>query len=404
MGVLLVGANTRAAMTSVGPVLGDVQHDLHLTASTASALISVPLLAFAIVSPVAPVLGRRFGIERTLALSLAALCVGIVLRSLPAPGMIWIGTVLLGAAIAVMNVELPALVKRDFPTRITHVTGAYSAIQSSFAAIGAGIAVPVAGQHADGWRLSLGVWAGLALIAFAVLAPRLGRRAETTARPVDSPSATASSATERRGAGSATAHGHHRSPWTSLLGWEVALFMGLQSTAYYVAITWMPTIERGAGIDPADAGFHQFLLNACAIGGSIACSAFLPRFRDQRLLSVVSPVLFILGLVGEMSAPDLAAVWNCVMGVSAGATIVLALSFFGLRTVHHAQAATLSGMSQAIGYCLAAAGPLFVGLLHEQTGSWTLPLVFLVAVQVTLAVLGLIVGRHRVIGTAPITS
>ena len=169
IGLLLVAGNLRAGITTVGPLLADIERDLGLESVAASVLVSLPLLAFALISPLAPRLARRVGLEWALGLGLIVLAVGLVLRSLPGLPWLWGGTALLGAAIAVLNVILPALVKRDFPTRIGQITGSYSAVQSIFAALAAGIAVPVAGLSALGWRLPLGMWAVLALIALAVI-------------------------------------------------------------------------------------------------------------------------------------------------------------------------------------------------------------------------------------------
>nr|BFE57751.1 CynX/NimT family MFS transporter [Dactylosporangium thailandense] len=381
-GLLLVAANLRAAITSVGPVLDDLRDDLGLTSLTASALISLPLIAFAVVSPVAPVLARRIGIERTLGAGLAVLAAGLVVRSLPGAPLLWLGTALLGVAIAVLNVVLPALVKRDFPHRIGPVTGAYSSVQASFAAIAAGLAVPVAGWTSAGWRLPLGMWAGLALVALAVLAPQLGRRSVPSPSPGGAPAAGVPAA---------------RSPWRTALGWQITAFMALQSTGYYILITWLPSIESSAGVPATAAGVHQLLLNASGIAGSVACSALIPRLRDQRLLGIAGPVLYAIATFGILAAPHYGAIWATLAGVAGGSSIVLALSFFGLRTAHHTQAAALSGMAQCVGYLIAAAGPPAVGALHDATGSWTPALVAMIAVDAVLVVFGYLAGRDRVI-------
>lgn len=389
-GLLLVAGNLRAGITTVGPVLAELQKDLGLSSLTASILISLPLLAFALVSPIAPAFARRLGLERALAVALVGLAVGLVVRSLPGLPLLWIGTGLLGVAIAVLNVVLPALVKRDFPTRIGQVTGAYSAVQASFAALAAGAAVPVAALTAWGWRLPLGMWAGLALIALGVMAPQLRRR--TVVPPTEDDV----SLEEALPAGAAGPRG--RSPWGTALGWQVTAFMGLQSVGFYIFITWLPSIEGAAGVSASAAGVHQLLLNAFGIGGSLLASTLIPRFRDQRLLAVVGPVLFALAALGVLLAPQLGGVWASLAGVAGGSSIVLALSFFGLRTDHHTQAAALSGMAQSVGYILAAAGPIAAGALHDATGSWTPALAILVGLLGLLAVFGYLAGRARVIG------
>lgn len=385
-GLLLIAANLRAGITTIGPVLADLQRDLDLSSLAASILISLPLLAFAIISPITPALTRRLGLEQSLGLGLAGLIVGLVVRSLPGAAMLWLGTALLGIAIAVLNVALPTLVKRDFPTRIGQLTGAYSSVQAIFAAIAAGIAIPVAHATDLGWRLPLAMWAGLALLALGVMAPQLRRHTVVPSGQDD------------------LRVDHHsfedrpwRSPWHTALGWQITAFMGIQSIGYYIFITWLPSIERAAGTSETAAGAHQFLLNGCAIIGSVACSALIPRLHDQRTLAAGVPVITLTAGIGLLTAPAWGALWACMIGAAGGVTIVLSLSFFGLRTRHHSQASDLSGMAQCVGYLFAAAGPVAIGALHDTTGSWTPALLVSIALQAVLSGFGYLAGRNRFI-------
>jgi CP family cyanate transporter-like MFS transporter len=175
IGFLLIAANMRAALTSVGPLLDTIRRDIGLTAGQAGFIGTLPLLTFSAISPQVPRLARRFGIDRMLWLAMAVLIAGIVLRSVPVAGLLWVGTVLLGAAIAVANVLLPSMIKRDFPDRISAVTGVYTAVIGVVASTAAGVAVPLAGVLPGGWRTALGCWAGFALIALAVWTPQLRR-------------------------------------------------------------------------------------------------------------------------------------------------------------------------------------------------------------------------------------
>lgn len=381
VGILLVGANLRAGITAVGPVLGDIQADLGISAAVASILISIPLIAFAVVSPLAPVLAARVGMERALGLALAVLAAAIVIRSLPWTPGIWLGTALLGIAIAVLNVVLPSLIKRDFPDRVGSVTGLYSAVQGAAAAAASGIAVPIAGLGHEGWRLALGVWAGLALIALAVFWPQLRTRTLPRAHP----------------AGKSTPR---RSPWTSALAWQVTAFMGLQSTLFYAAITWLPSIERSAGIGAGTAGLHLLEMQLFGVLANILTAAILQRTRSQSLLAVVVTALAAVGVIGLALAPGNAAIWVAFIGLGCGSTIVIALSLFGLRAVDHHQAAALSGMAQAVGYTFAALGPIAIGLLHDATRGWDIPLVTLLIILVAQAIAGALAGRDRRIGEA----
>jgi MFS transporter, CP family, cyanate transporter len=381
LGVLLVGANLRVAITPVGPVIGLVRDDLGLPAAAASALISLPLLAFALVSPVAPGLARRFGLQRTLVFALVVLAAAIVVRSLPWGPALWIGTVGLGVAIAVLNVVLPSLVKREFPDRLGQVTGLYSAVQSASAAIAAGVAVPIAGLVASGWRLSLGVWAALAVVGVVVLA--------VTTRGV----ATGAESSASVPTDSVPPVG--RTPWGAALAWQVTVFMGLQSTVFYVMITWLPSLEESRGVSAADAGVHQLLLNGFGIVGSLVTSRIVHAWHDQRAIAAGSTLLVAAGLAVVVTVPALAAIGVSVAGIGVGGAIVLALSLFGLRTAHHAEAARLSGMAQGIGYLLAAAGPVLIGALHDATGSWAIAIGVLFPLLVVQLVAGLLAGRAR---------
>lgn len=384
-GILLVAANLRTGITVVGPLLGDVRDDLALSNIAASALITIPVLCFALVSPLAPPLMRRFGIERTLAVSLGLLAAALVLRALPVSWALWFGTVLIGVAIAILNVILPALLKRDFPGQTGKLTGAYSAVQSGFAALASGLAVPVAGLSDSGWRLSFGIWAGLALIALAVFWPQLrgaGRPALTG--PVTLP-----------GGGVLRS----RSPWGSAIGWQVTIFMGVQSTMFYTLLTWWPSIDEANGFTTAEAGLHQSILQVCGIGGNLLVAALLQRYvRDQRKIMLILGPLPVIGLAGLLLFPQLSLLWNIVFGFAAGGTIVLALSLFGLRTRHHRQTAAISGMAQSIGYLLAAAGPMAMGALHDATGSWTPVLLSLLGLLFVQIAAGTLASRDRTVG------
>ncbi len=395
-GVLLVAANLRAGITAVGPVLGEISTDLDLTGAAASFLISLPLIGFATVSPLAPALAVRFGLDRTLGGSLLVLAGAIVLRSVPVTGAIWAGTVLLGIAVAILNVLLPALVKREYPGRVGRLTGLYTAVQSAVAAVAAGLAVPIANAAAAGWRLSLGVWAGLALIGFAVFLPLIRSRVP---RAATGPSGGIPEGDIRvdtmtfeipasRGAGR---------NWSSALAWQVTLFLGLQSTVYYVVITWWPSIEQDHGLSATTAGWHQLVFQVFGIAGALAAAALIHRGRSQSLLTACAATLIPVGSLGQLVAPGAAVLWIALLGIAGGATITIALSLFGLRTRNHHRAASLSGMAQSVGYLIAACGPIAIGGVHSATGSWTVPLLIVAAIGMAEAVFGVLAGRDRYI-------
>src|SRR4051794_1416408 len=382
VGILLIGANMRASLTSVGPLLDDIQLDLGLSSAAGGLLTALPLLAFALLSPVAPLVAARLGMERTLWGGLVLLTGGILLRSTPATGAIWAGTALLGAAISFFNVLLPSLVKRDFAGKAAVVIASYAATQTVVGAVASGIAVPMAGSEPDGWRLALGFWAGASAIAAAFWVPQL--RAKTVPRH------TKSAALDPHPA-------EYRSPWGSALGWQVTAFMGLHSLAFYSIIAWLPSIAHDEGVSAKSAGWYLFGYQVVAVLANLATPILMRRFADQRILGLVCSSLILVAMAGLLVAPGSALLWVLVAGLGAGMSLVLTLTEFGLRTVHHGQAAALSGMAQCVGYTLAAAGPVAIGALHDATDAWTAPLSLLAACAVAQVVFAVLAGRQKVI-------
>nr|WP_052477956.1 MFS transporter [Kibdelosporangium sp. MJ126-NF4] len=372
-GILLVAANLRGALTSVGPLLETIRRSEGLSAGQAGLLSALPLLTFAVFSPQVTRLARWIGMERLTWYALLTLAVGIVLRSVPVAGLLWAGTVLLGMSISVGNVLLPALLKRDFPDRVAPMTSLYSATMSVVGAVVSGLAVPLAGVLPGGWRTALGCVAGLALITFAIWTPQaLGRQA----RPVEPPA-------------SAT-----RTPWRSTLAWQVTAYMGLQSFGFYIVLSWFPAIMNDNGISEANSGWLMMLLQVLGVTMSASIPLVANKMRDQRMLATGGSLLSMTGYLGMLLAPDLAVLWAIIVGLASGICFVLALLFFTLRAEDSFGAAALSGMAQSIGYLFATTGPVLFGALHDWTQSWSLPLVILMTAALAQAAIGLGAGRN----------
>lgn len=187
--------------------------------------------------------------------------------------------------------------------------------------------------------------------------------------------------------------------WRSALAWQVTLFLGLNSTIYYIVITWLPTILVDAGLSSERAGsLHGILQLATAIPG-LVLGPILHRMRDQRLPAAVVSGFSTVALLGFLTLPHAALAWSILFGLGTGSGIILGLTFIGLRTRHAHQAAALSGMSQCIGYLLASAGPMAIGALHDTLNGWHLPLGLCAALALVSVPIGLLAGRDRRMGT-----
>ena len=216
--ILLTAANLRAPITAVGPVLENIRSAFGLSAAAAGFFNFIPLMMFAALAPVAAALGNRYGLERSLWVALLLTTLGSLVRWLPDEAALWSGTFMLSAGIAAANVLLPPLIKRDFTHHTAKYIGLYAATMSLTASLASGVAVPLATWSEAGWRLSLGVWAVPGLVALLAWLPLLTPRA-----------AHRSGATHALSAVGAT-------PWRSGIGWQVSLFMALQSLAFYTLI------------------------------------------------------------------------------------------------------------------------------------------------------------------------
>ncbi|WP_395943367.1 MFS transporter [Brevundimonas sp.] len=377
IGIILIGANLRAPITSVGPVLPDIQTQLGLNGIGAGWLNALPLLIFAVLSLVAPQVGRRHGLERVLGAALAAIAAGTLVRSLALPGAIWIGAVLLSVGIAFGNVLLPGLVKRDFPTSASGLIGCYAAAMAATAGLAAGLAVPIAAVPGLDWRWSLGVWALLAFGALIVWLPQWRGRQHHLPAVSDV--------------------GPRLSPWRHAIGWQVSLFFACHSLVFYGIVDWFASYAASSGITLAAAGFYLLIYQVVAVATNLAGGPLIRRLRDQTMLGLLCGVLLVIGSGGLLLLPHLSWLWLISAGLGAGIAMVTSLSLFALRTHDHHQAAALSGMAQFIGYVGAAAGPLLIGVLHDLTHAWTAPMLLMVAASLLVTVFATLAGRARFI-------
>ncbi|MFI6765664.1 CynX/NimT family MFS transporter [Streptomyces sp. NPDC050355] len=386
-GIVLAALNMRAALAGVSPLLGEIGTHFHLTATAGSLVTTIPLIFMGLGSIIAPKLARRWGTEAALCAALVALCGGIVLRIAPPVVALFAGCAVVGSSIAVLNVLMPGLIKRDFPDRAAGMTALYSTAMILGATVSAASAVPL--EDALGsWQGALVSWSLLAAAAAVAWIPQ----ALTARRGTRHGAAAAMSAHQAKAAPRLS-----RSP----LAWQVTLFMGSQSLIAYVVIAWMPTVFTDHGMGKGEAGLVFAFSTLVQMVGSFVVPMLAGRMRRQRLLGVAVSALMACGVAGLLLAPVAGAwLWAALLGVGQGGALGLALTMMVLRSGDAHTAARLSGMAQTGGYLLAAAGPLALGAVHQATGGWTIPLVLLLGVCAGLALLGMGAGRDRRIGDA----
>ncbi len=373
-GILMIATTLRVTFTGAAPLLETIRSDYGLSTAQTGLLTTLPLLAFALVSPLAAGIARRFEMERSLFAAMLLICAGIALRSLPSAALLFAGTAIIGCGIALGNVLLPGLIKRDFSQHVARLTGAYSLTMGAAAAL----VVPLA-LHGFGWRGALLMLMLFPLLAFLIWLPQW-----RTTRSANLSSSRAL---------------HERGIWRSPLAWQVTLFLGLNSLIYYVIIGWLPTILISHGYSEAQAGSLHGLLQLATAAPGLAIPLILHRFNDQRWIAALVSLLCAVGAAGLWFVPGQAVIWTLLFGFGSGATMILGLTFIGLRASSAHQAAALSGMAQSVGYLLAACGPPVMGKLHDASGSWYLPLSGVTVLAIIMAIFGLYAGRDREIAS-----
>ncbi|OAS19022.1 CynX/NimT family MFS transporter [Paenibacillus oryzisoli] len=382
LGIIVIAANLRTPLTSVGPLVSLIRDDVHISNTLAGLITTVPLLTFALLSPLVPKLGQRYGVERTILFALLFLTAGIVIRSISGAANLFIGTAILGFAIAVCNVLLPSIIKRDFPNKIGSMTGVYAISMNLCGAIASGISVPLAVNAGLKWQGALGIWGILSSIAILCWLPQLRNKTKQT-------TTTSQQMTS-----------NEVNVWRSPIAWQVTLFMGIQSMVFYVLIAWLPEILKEQGIDPNLSGWYLSIMQIAMLPFAFIVPVIAGRMSNQQLLVVITTILLLTGTIGLLyGSSNMILLWIIMLGIGGGFAFSLSMMFFGLRTENAHQAAELSGMAQSIGYLLAAVGPALIGYLHDATNSWNLPLFILLGAAVLLFLFGIGAARNRFVGS-----
>ncbi len=346
--LLLIAFNLRPLFPSLSVLLPEIVEALGVSGAVAGYLTTLPVLCLGLFAPFAATLADRHGAERVLMLVLTLIAAGTALRAADTTAMLFAGSAMAGAGIAMGNVLLPSVVKRDFPDRVPLMTGLFTMSLCGGAAAAAAFTVPLA-EAGGSWRFALAVWAVPAFVVAVLWLPRcLGQSAQPGSRSMPA-----------------------LRLWHDGLAWQVACFMGLQSALAYCVMGWMAPILRWRGLDGVTAGFY---VSGSIMVQVVTCLLIPPlaaRFRSQSVINVSLAFLAASTLLGLLVAPT---AWLPVLvllqGIGQGGLFAIAMTVIILRSADPRVAARLSGMSQAIGYVLAAFGPMLVGMLFDATGSY----------------------------------
>ncbi|MBN3507834.1 MFS transporter [Mycolicibacterium septicum] len=373
--VILTALNLRPAITSIGPVLGEMRESLGASAVWAGVLTTLPGLCFAAAGLTAPWLARRIGLGRAISVALVILSIGLLIRVLDGPYVVIGGTLVATGGIALVNVLIPVVIKGSFPAQIGLMTGVYTAALQGGGALGSAV-TPALEPLLGGWRGALGSWALVAIVA--LLFWLVGARGISQAR------------TEKAASGGST-----RSLLRSPLAWTITLFFGCQSFLAYIMMGWLPEVFIDNGVSKSDAGLLLGLVSILAVPISLIVPPLAAKQKSQSGWIVGLGVIGMIGMIGLLVDPGAAPLlWSFFVGIGMS-VFSLALTVIALRARNAEDTARLSGMAQGFGYLLAGVGPFTFGLLHDMTEGWTAPFVMVLAVYLVQMVAGALAGRNR---------
>lgn len=378
---MVVALVLRSPIIAVSPLLDTIQTDTGLSSTIMGMLATLPIICFGAMASAGAYLARRFGIDLVVVALTIGLAVGIVIRSVPSLPALFIGTIILGSAIAIGNVLMPALVKRDFPHHVSLMTSFYVMGISAGGALAAGLTIPIQHRFDLDWRGALAIWVVPVVIAIAVLVPRIAMN-----RVLHEPHANGVARPRL---------------WGERLAWQVSLFMGLQSFLFFAVSSWTPAMLIDGGMSESRAGAMLSLMNIVGLFASFAAPILAQRGPDQRWLIAIVVGIWAIAIGGLVIAPTTWTVlWMTCFGIASGAALSVALSLIVLRAPDTAHAAALSGMAQGVGYMIAATGPFLLGALHDAFGGWRIPMATALLVLIPTLFAGLGAGRKRFVGTA----
>jgi CP family cyanate transporter-like MFS transporter len=376
--LVLIGLNLRAGISGASALLHDLQQVLGYGPLLAAVIPSIPTLCFALAGAATSWLTGRLGVEKAILLSLAFLAGGLLLRGIPATGMLLAGTVIGMSGLAVCNVAMPSFIREHFAHRTSMMTMLYTVTMTTGATVTAVAVIPMA-QALGSPSSAVGAIGFLAVAAFLGFLPVVLHAHRHSVR--------ASSA--------------HISPWPLLRtrkGQLLTAIFTLQALLAYALISWFPSMLITMGVNAADSGLLYGLMQLVSVPAGMVIIAIGSRPRMLRPALYLVSIIMVAGLASLLFLPvSLAGIPAVLLGFGLGIfpLVMVMISRSGTST---AETTALSTLAQSTGYLLATAGPFGTGLLYGVTGSWTLPVALLLGLAVVQVVVAHLISRTPIAG------
>ncbi|TLM74591.1 CynX/NimT family MFS transporter [Pseudarthrobacter sp. NamB4] len=378
--LVLIGLNLRAGITGTSALLHDLQAVLGYGTLVAAVIPSIPTLCFALAGAATSWLTGRLGVEKAILVALVLLAGGLLLRGIPATGMLVAGSIVGMSGLAVCNVAMPSFIREHFAHRTSLMTAVYTVTMTTGATVTAVAVVPLAQALGSPSAAvgAIGITAVAALVGFLPVALHAHRN-----RP-------------RSTAG-------HVSPWPLLRtrkGMLLTAIFTLQALLAYALLSWFPYMLTTMGLSASESGLMFGLMQLVSVPAGMMLIAIGSRARMLRPAFYLVSLTMVVGLVLLLVLPvALAAIPAALLGFGLGIfpLVMVMISRSGAST---AETTALSTLAQSTGYLLATAGPFGMGLIHDASGGWTLPLLLLLALAVVQTVVAHLITGRAMAGTA----
>lgn len=393
--LVVVSLNLRSPFVSVAPISTELRTDLGVGGAAVGLLTSLPVLCFGLLAPVALAVIRRSGAERAVALCLVAVVVGSAVRSVGGYPLAVLGTLVIGLGITVGNVVVPTVIRRSTPPeRAGVVTSAYVTAMNVGSMVVTVATAPI--SAALGWRVALAVWAVPALVGLGVwqwwVGSRQARPAEG-ARPTNEPGSSVEPV-ETTAAAETTPH-TDRTVWRTPIAWLLGLAFAGQASSYYALTAWLPTLLADEiGLGATGAGTASAVFQVSAIVGAFGVPLLALRLPPAAVIAVVG-ALWIAFPLQLLLDPSLYVVGSLLGGVAQGGGFAAIFTIVVQVSRTDRESAQLSAFVQGVGYVVAATGPAVLGLAHDVTDAWTVPVLVVLGTTATFAVMGTLAGASQ---------
>ena len=374
LGIVLIGTVLRSPFTALPTILGDIAQGLGVEVSSLGILTSLPLLMFALLSAFTSRLAQKIGLEHLFTYCLLLLTIGSVIRIFNLP-LLYLGTLIIGASIAIFNVLLPSMIQANQPQKISLLTTLYVTAMGISTAIASYLSVPI--TQTSSWKGLILVLSFLCLITLLVWSPNHRHNHYLEGQQ------------EKKS---------KENILKSKSVWAIIVFGGLQSLLFYTSMTWLPTMAISAGLSNSDAALLASIFSLISIPFSMTIPSLTTHLSDghRRIMLAIISIAGMIGIAMLLYPSDNFLYWlvvHLLIGTACSALFPYLMVCFSLKTSSPEKTAQLSGLAQTGGYILAAFGPTLFGYSFDLFQSWIPAVLALLAIDIIMTISLFMVDR-----------